>query len=297
MTRPSLVIRQATADEIDTVMDLLKQRIDWLRSRGMDQWSTWRKWDTKIPASVEDGNVWLLVDGDDPIGTITLEYAADLDFWTEEEAAEPAAYLSKLAIRLDHAGGELGALLLDWASEYAHRRGYLYLRLDAWKTNEQLHAYYANRGWTYLRTADVPHRNSGALFQRQAVRMDRVTAGRIRQVPPLPTMPADRQSGYAGGDAGGPDHGNWAPDHTHRGGVTVVETWSPAPRPAMFVDWLRYRVVERDGSWVLTSQEDSRGLPVVDAAWPLSSGTDYVISHEGEHPDCRMVITEVPAAS
>jgi GNAT superfamily N-acetyltransferase len=146
-------------------MALLTERVEWLRGRGSEQWSTWEKWRSKIPSAIERGHVWLLLEGDDPIGTLTVEWCGDSDFWTPTERAEPAAYLSKLAIRLDHAGAEFGALLIDWAADYAYQRGCRYLRLDAWKTNKQLHAYYQDRGWSYLRTVNNPQRNSGALFQ------------------------------------------------------------------------------------------------------------------------------------
>jgi hypothetical protein len=40
------------------------------------------------------------------------------------------------------------------------------LRLDAWRTNEALHAYYRKAGFQHVRTVEYPHRGSGALFQR-----------------------------------------------------------------------------------------------------------------------------------
>lgn len=294
-----LTVRPATGDDFDVVFDLLIRRIEWLRERGLDQWSTWEKWRDKMGPAIEAGNVWLLLDDDDAIGTISVEFSADRELWTAEEAAEPAAYVSKLAVRTDRAGAELGALLLAWAGEHAYRHGCLYLRLDAWKTNEQLHTYYVDRGWKHLRISAAPHRNSGALFQRPAERMEQANAARIRQYPPLPTLQAEHRAG-GDPDAGGPSHGNWHPGHTHNGGVTVIETWSPQPRPAMFVDWMRYLVTERDGKWALASQDGGRSLhviaQVVDATWPLVSGTNYVISHEGKHPSCRMVLVTVRRA-
>src|SRR3954468_3816417 len=164
-TASTMTARQAKADEFDVVMSLLEESIRWLRVKGLDQWSTWEKWRTKMAPSLEGGDVWFLCDGGDLIGTVTVELRGDPDFWTPEELAESAAYVSKLAVRRDRAGHELAALLLDWASDNAYRRGCTWLRLDAWKTNEQLQAYYRDRGWTYLRTSDNPERHSGALFQ------------------------------------------------------------------------------------------------------------------------------------
>jgi hypothetical protein len=41
------------------------------------------------------------------------------------------------------------------------------IRLNCWSTNTRLHAYYIAHGFKHVRTADVPGRMSGALFQRE----------------------------------------------------------------------------------------------------------------------------------
>jgi hypothetical protein len=56
--------------------------------------------------------------------------------------------------------------MLDWAAARARETGKSWLRLDAWKTNLALHRYYRSQGFALLRVVDLPHRQSGALFQR-----------------------------------------------------------------------------------------------------------------------------------
>lgn len=50
----------------------------------------------------------------------------------------------------------------------AAEEGAEWVRLDAWRTNTALHAYYLRHGFEHLRTVERAHRNSGALFQRAA---------------------------------------------------------------------------------------------------------------------------------
>ena len=57
--------------------------------------------------------------------------------------------------------------MLDWAADLAAGRGLTWLRLDAWRTSDRLHAYYRRHGFTHMRTVDLPHRGSGAIFQRR----------------------------------------------------------------------------------------------------------------------------------
>lgn len=297
MASPQFVVRQAGADELGTVMALLKERIEWLRARGSDQWSTWESWRVKIHPALEGGNVWLLLDGADPVGTISVEFQGDRDFWDQEECAEPAAYLSKLAIRLDHAGQELGVLLTDWASDYAYRRGCKFVRLDAWKTNEGLHAYYVDRGWKHLRTVDAPGRNSGSLFQLPVRPMRRAQRTQLQEALPYIVLGNTR----GGPEINEPDPaGNWHANHVHRGGMRVKYTVLENPSEAMSVDFMRYRLRNEPGAgWQLdavdrhfTNWRYQGVVLAMDAQ--LNEDSTYILTHQELADDCRMVAASVP---
>ena len=296
MAAPRLAVRPAAVAELDVVMTLLRERIEWLRARGSDQWSTWESWEAKIPPTLERGHVWLLLDDDRPIGTVTVDFQGDRDFWAEEECTEPAAYLSKLAVRVDYAGNELGALLTDWAIDYAYRRGCRYVRLDAWKANDQLHSYYASRGWRYVRTVDNPGRNSGALFQVPVKPMTRSQRGRLRDEFPVTVLQPTR----GGPGVTEPDvAANWHPYHVHRGGMTVQYDVIGHPRDAEFIDFMRYRIRKESSAWQLEGVDGHfvdwrRQGVVLDTNLQLSDGLMYVITHQEIADDCQMVVAPVP---
>ncbi|MFD0479356.1 GNAT family N-acetyltransferase [Nonomuraea thailandensis] len=63
-------------------------------------------------------------------------------------------------------GSGLGDALLDWACAAAFSAGLPWVRLDCAKANPRLQGYYRDRGFRHVRTVDLPHRSSGALFQR-----------------------------------------------------------------------------------------------------------------------------------
>lgn len=173
-SRSSLVFRRARPDEADHASALVAARRDWLRGRGLDQWH--RDPSPAVRQAVAAGQCWLLVDGETPIATATLTSTADPEFWTPEEAREPALYLSKAATAMERRGEGLGKLLLHTAAAYAHSLGIPRLRWDVWKTNAELQQHYRDIGATYLRTVDLPHRYSGALFElvrvEEAARID-----------------------------------------------------------------------------------------------------------------------------
>ncbi|GGP35946.1 GNAT family N-acetyltransferase [Saccharothrix coeruleofusca] len=167
MTKP-YVMSMARAEDFDTVMRLLKQRIDWLRELGSDQWNTGRSFDTRVRNSISRQETWLLNDGDEPIATLTLTSEGDPDFWTPSELADRALYLGKMATSRSRSGSGLGKLAITWASDFAAKRGFEYVRWDVWRTNKRLQDYYRSVGARYIRTEDVADRWSGALFEVDA---------------------------------------------------------------------------------------------------------------------------------
>lgn len=160
-----LHIRVARPHELDVVESLLREASTWLASRGIDQWQYPPHRD-RIAAALERGDCFLaFVDGQ-PIGTIQVDTFADPEFWEPGDRPDAALYVHRMAVSRSSAGMGVGGALLDWAAERAAVAGKVWLRLDAWKDNPGLHRYYEGEGFTLLRIVDLPHRRSGALFQR-----------------------------------------------------------------------------------------------------------------------------------
>ncbi|MGW0393053.1 GNAT family N-acetyltransferase [Streptomyces sp. NPDC003042] len=160
-------IRVARPEELDAVEGLWLEASRWLASRGLDQWQyPPRRW--RMAEAVAAGDCHLAFADGHAVATITVHERADPEWWEHEDPAS-ALYIHDLAVSRAAAGHGVGARLLDWAGAVAARRGKRWLRLEAWKTNHLLHRYYLDQGFQLLRIVDLPHRNSGALFQRPAV--------------------------------------------------------------------------------------------------------------------------------
>lgn len=175
-------MRQATQGDLRTVLDVLSMRVAWLREQGSDQWSTFPRWPAKLEDAISRGQTWLLETNEhEPVGTVTLSTIGDPDFWNPDERVIPALYVAKLAT-LPPGEAEkntripsrktrgLGNLMLLWTVDYAARAQLAVVRVDVWRTAHDLHNWYERHGWTKVRTVELPHRKSGALFERQAVR-------------------------------------------------------------------------------------------------------------------------------
>ncbi|MFI8198872.1 GNAT family N-acetyltransferase [Streptomyces sp. NPDC085942] len=161
----NLCVRAGRPDELAVVEALLREATAWLASRNIDQWQYPPHRD-RIAEALERGVCFLAFEDGKPIATIQVDNFADLEFWTPEDRPDAALYVHRMAVTRAASGAGIGSLLLDWASERASAQGKRWLRLDAWKDNNGLHRFYKSAGFTLLRIVDLPHRRSGALFQR-----------------------------------------------------------------------------------------------------------------------------------
>lgn len=162
------VIRRARPYERDQVVGLVSDASRWLGSRGLDQWQ-YPPRAGRIENGITAGEVWVLEGPDgELIGTMALDSRADHEFWRAEDDPQAALYAHRMVVARRAAGHGLGAEMLDWAGSQAVRAGKKWLRLDAWRTNDQLQRYYLAQGFEHLRTVKLSHRGSGALFQRPA---------------------------------------------------------------------------------------------------------------------------------
>lgn len=162
----------ANPADLAAILDMRAEAAQWLGALGTDQWSRpfpdEQAQSDKLMAGITSGETWMLRDGHNTVGTITINSFANPLLWTPEECAEPARYVHKMTIRRSHAGLGLGAQLLDWAGNRAALEGAKWLRLDAWTTNHALQNYYRRQGFEHIRTVIRSDYPSGALFQRPA---------------------------------------------------------------------------------------------------------------------------------
>ncbi|MFF5206348.1 GNAT family N-acetyltransferase [Streptosporangium sp. NPDC000396] len=161
-----LALRRATVEDLPGVLALLARTADWLNARGVRQWPAGGFPAERIVPLIEEGAMYLLDDGEEPVATVALDGHADPEFWSSEDDPGSALYVHKLSVARSHSGRGLGEALLDWAGLRVLATGRRWLRLDCSKDNARLQDYYRGQRFAHLRTVDLPHRASGALFQR-----------------------------------------------------------------------------------------------------------------------------------
>ncbi|MFG1702261.1 GNAT family N-acetyltransferase [Nonomuraea sp. M3C6] len=170
-----LALRRAEPSDLPGVLTLLADTAEWLYSQGVRQWPRGGFGPERIEPLIEERVLFLLddelryLDPDEsapPVATMALDDHADPEFWTPSDDPSSALYIHKLTVARPWSGSGLGDALLDWAGASAYAAGLPQLRLDCAKGNRRLQDYYRSRGFRHVRTVDLPHRSSGALFER-----------------------------------------------------------------------------------------------------------------------------------
>lgn len=162
-------IRVATLGELDTVIRLREDMKRELGARGLDQWQDdYPDRHTMIDGFAEDlaaGHTWFAEHHGQVVGMVTANTATAADLWTPTEVAE-SLFVHRLTRAVDSPIRGVGRLLLAHVDHLAAARGRTWLRLDAWTTNTELHAYYLRQGFRYVGTVAGHHTPSAARFER-----------------------------------------------------------------------------------------------------------------------------------
>lgn len=178
----ALTIRLATADDLGTILDLIGEAKNWLKTRKTDQWSIdWpdkdgRRRSDRVECSLKEYKTWIVFfdfrGQKIPVATVTIESTANTDIWTDEaRIAERAVYLSRLVTTRKFSGLHIGNALIDWACEHAAREyDAQWIRIDVWTTNKALHRYYKKRKFKFCSYCPDETYPSRALFQRSTSR-------------------------------------------------------------------------------------------------------------------------------
>jgi GntR family transcriptional regulator len=170
--RLRLALCRASADDLGHIQDLIDEASKWLRTMSTDQWAKpWPSEDgrkRRIQAAIRAGRTWIAWDGARPAATLTTS-PNHHEIWPHEYRRDPAVYVRRLVVGRRYSKLGLGAQLLDWAGLRASREyGARWVRVDVWRTNKGLHAYYLEQSFEFCGfCATIANYPSAALFQKR----------------------------------------------------------------------------------------------------------------------------------
>lgn len=140
-------IRQALAADADTVSAILVEAADWLTEREMPLWRANELLPSRIADDVGEGLFFLGERLGEVAGTMKFQLS-DPEFWPDVPQHE-SAFIHRLAVRRQFAGGIVSSALLSWALQRAAALGRGYLRLDCDASRDRLRAVYERFGFQH----------------------------------------------------------------------------------------------------------------------------------------------------
>ena len=140
--------RMARAEDLDGIIALVQERIDWMDEVGLEQW-TKTDYFGRFPREYFEANLpWFVVAEENGVLAAAAAFYEEDDYWPRE--GEPAVYIHHLASSLACKGA--GRALMEYADVYARERGIHLLRLDSAVDNLVLERFYTDLGYRAVGT-------------------------------------------------------------------------------------------------------------------------------------------------
>jgi GNAT superfamily N-acetyltransferase len=143
----AIIIRPALTHDTQRISAVLLEAAHWLQQRGTPMWRDDELLSERIASDVAGGEFYLAECDDEIAGTIKFQLQDRL-FWPDTPAHE-AAFIHRLAVRRQFAGGQLSTVLLRWSAERARTLGRHFLRLDCEASRPRLRAVYERFGFRH----------------------------------------------------------------------------------------------------------------------------------------------------
>lgn len=155
-------------ERIEELLEILRERAAWLEARGMPLWDPAYLVEGKFFERYPGARPYLAFEGDEKAGGFVL-LERDEALWAAE-AADPAFYIHKLAVRPAFAGRGYADGMLGWIAGRAAEKRKRFVRLDYFEDRPALAALYARQGF---RPVDVVTRPDGQRIVRAELRVSR----------------------------------------------------------------------------------------------------------------------------
>jgi GNAT superfamily N-acetyltransferase len=140
-------IRQATGRDSGTVAEILSEAARWLDQSGISMWRADELLPAHVSADVDAGLFFIAECDGAPAGVVKFQLT-DMLFWPDVLQGQ-SAFVHRLAVRRQFAGGGISSALLRWAVERARSLGRAYLRLDCEASRPRLRAIYERFGFVH----------------------------------------------------------------------------------------------------------------------------------------------------
>lgn len=148
MSELDLHFSKATPADQPRVLQLLRDRAEWIRAKGSTQWAIFLtdEGERLVNRLIVSKRTWIVTSNGQMVGTFRIDWT-DERFWGAKGLDGLAGYVHTLATDRAFAGQRLGARIMRFACEQIVTEGRTLLRIDCAANNPKLIAYYRSLGF------------------------------------------------------------------------------------------------------------------------------------------------------
>jgi ribosomal protein S18 acetylase RimI-like enzyme len=148
-------IKIAEPRHLQQIPELIKACILDMESKDIYQWNDYYPTLDYFEDDINKGNMRVIESNDELIGIITFNEFQDDEYkdvrWLT--ATGNNLVIHRLAVNPKWQRKGVARFLMDYAEDYAFKKGYASIRLDAFSDNKRVLRFYRNRG--YIKTGQV----------------------------------------------------------------------------------------------------------------------------------------------
>lgn len=155
------MIRAAKIRDIPEILKVTNQCATALQEQGIYQWNARYPSGEAFRGDVERGELWVLEEGNELIGTIVLSALMDSEY-QDVQWLTPSGnnrYVHRLAVHPRLQGRGYARQLMDFAEGKATGEGAISIRLDTFSQNLRNQRFYEARGYQRLGSVYFPHQS------------------------------------------------------------------------------------------------------------------------------------------
>lgn len=144
------LFRLAKYEDLDDVILMVRERIEWFRSKDILQWREYlihhpvEEW----AQAITNKQLYVVLDDDKVIGCIQFQYY-DPEYWDDTYQL----YIKKLCTKVGYR--KVGKVLIDEAIKLAKEKNFSKIRLDCRSTNKALNKIYEDYGFRLVRSGTL----------------------------------------------------------------------------------------------------------------------------------------------
>lgn len=139
-------IRLAKQEDIQDIMNIIKERCDWFKENNIDQWANnylGKYNENYFNEVMQLHKLYVVKQNNEVIGVFLLK-ETDKTYWENDDNAY---YIHHLATKIGYTG--IGTKIINFIEKLAEKNSKKYIRLDCKKNNIKLNQYYQKQGFIY----------------------------------------------------------------------------------------------------------------------------------------------------